>query len=266
MDNRQDSRTDCSPIIAVTCDDGWCAPGFASLIQQLQKGAFEIVAAGPLKNWVSYGTATGMQNDRHANRERSIGADNVTGLDAPPAGVSRFLVDALQEREKRHAGTSDLSSCLVAGVNSGPNVGGELIHSGTFGAALTAFWNGIAAVAISLDDFYSVDETNPGTLQFEMAAIVAHAAVEWVLKSEERVLCNINVPNSATVAALHLHPASPSVYRETDGSPWVSDQQALRDGFGTVSVFAPYSLRPDHMLSQNACGYISSRFSILSTT
>jgi 5'-nucleotidase len=76
---------------------------------------------------------------------------------------------------------------VLSGVNHGPNTGHAVLHSGTVGAALTAYTQGIRAMAVSLAS---------GTpTQWDTAAHSAGSALRWYLDTDVRDVLNVNVPD-----------------------------------------------------------------------
>jgi len=222
--------------LGLSSDDGWAAPGFAALVTHFGKLPAVLDCLAPTRRWHSYGTCTGEADTANGEcriEQQRVGQQPVDVIDMTPAAVARLLAARMLAR--------NLSArCAVVGVNHGPNVGSTLLHSGTFGAALTLAWLGIPAVAISLDDVYSVDEANPGPLQFDAAAVIAGYAVEWMLQGFAGV-CNINVPNNIRSTAMQIRAASIAGDAVVHRLP--ADQQILRDGDVTVSVLLPRSLQ-----------------------
>ena len=242
-----------APVAAIT-DDGWDALGYAALLDELARRGHSLSAAAPHLAWTSNGTGIGSPAGgaqpvagpqrgleevlEHVSKEVSGVA--ITVLARPPAAVARHLVTPAG------ADATARPRALVAGVNHGPNVGADLIHSGTFGCALTAAWHGLPALAVSLDDVYSVDEANPGPLRFDLAARAAGLALDWLLARDAPLLVNLNIPNSvvlgetcfiATMARTDAGHDSTADHR--------TDRQVLARGQASLTVFAGCDLRGD---------------------
>ena len=81
---------------------------------------------------------------------------------------------------------------VVSGANYGINIGGDLLYSGTFGAAIVGFQRGLTAFAIS-----SERGVNRGEEQrWDGIADVAERIADWMLRRDgEPLLLNVNVPN-----------------------------------------------------------------------
>lgn len=241
------------PAAAVT-DDGVSAPGYLSLLHGLQACGFATMGFAPRQQWRSYGTALGVDGFKPGEvsaierRVISIGADQlaIDVFDLPPAAVSRIACQRLAVNSQRF--------CLVAGVNEGPNVGAGLIHSGTFGMALTAFWLGHSAVAASLDDVYAYPENEGGPLCYERAAKMSAHAASWCMRHPESLLINVNAPNLLSDGDVPLVPASPAGNR-ADGL--ISDIEALKAGCAAITVFSRRSLLPDGAMTKIAATEIA---------
>jgi len=240
------------PWIGATTDDGANARGFRSLVSDLAETGWNIEAVAPRRRWVSYGTALGAYPVRLLKNQMSFKKGEIAVLDLPPAAVARYLCRRLQAR----GAGSRSRSCVVVGVNHGPNVGENLIHSGTFGAAVVASWLGFSAVAVSLDDVFSVDEARPGPLQFRQAARIARFAVNWALSCRRSVLWNINVPNSVRVDKVKIEAAMPHK-KACDGTGLRLDRDVLRQGKVAVTAFAAGSLCASESFSRRAARAIA---------
>lgn len=231
--------------IAVTCDDGVGAAGFAALIGALHRDGWPLRAGATVRSWPSNGTATGFAAPEDLDNAPFQWAE-VAGIrcqvhDAAPAFVARCLLAGASE-------DAPAPHLLIAGVNAGPNVGRDLIHSGTFGAALTAMWLGLPAIAVSLDDVHSVDERNPGPLRFDLAARIAALTLGPLLKAPSPRLVNLNIPNSISSDRARFEAATP---HPGDGSGLDGDIDALRRGLVTVSVFHGRNLSCDRQASRD---------------
>ena len=81
---------------------------------------------------------------------------------------------------------------VASGANYGINVGGDLLYSGTFGAALVGFTRGVTAFSIS-----SERGVNRGEEQrWDGIADVAERIAAWLLRRQGNpILLNVNVPN-----------------------------------------------------------------------
>lgn len=231
-------------MILATNDDGLQAEGLQTLIGVLNlRGTGHFVAS---------------------NRDGSSSVGTALAL----PGADPVLVEMSEQRWVFRGATPGLlvsAACtatrvgstlqgVLVGVNEGPNVGRMTLHSGTVGAALTAFSLDLAAIAISLDDVYSTHGVEDGPRFFELAAQLGAAALDEVLRSGRIVAINLNVPNLERSRVLGIRVADlastrPPVQIDRDGmihhQPTItgpvdlqSDVALLRSGYATVTMLA----------------------------
>ncbi len=127
-------------LILLTNDDGINAPGLlAAYHELLQLGEVHIVAPETVQSATGHGItlAKPLLTSRVMLAEGIIG----TAVDGRPADCVKLAVSQLLPRQP------DL---VVSGINSGANVGINVIYSGTVAAAIEAAFLGLPAVALSL--------------------------------------------------------------------------------------------------------------------
>ncbi|MDD2586830.1 MAG: 5'/3'-nucleotidase SurE [Syntrophomonadaceae bacterium] len=78
---------------------------------------------------------------------------------------------------------------VVSGINHGPNLGTDVLYSGTVSAAAEGVIMGIPSVAVSLDSF-------DADMDFRLAARTTRKVVELILEKgiNSQTLLNINIP------------------------------------------------------------------------
>ena len=215
--------------ILLSNDDGVHAPGLSALARELARVS-EVIVVAP-------------------ERDRS-GASNSLTLELPirvrqlPNGY--FAVDGTPTDCVHLAITGLLDpepDMVVAGINAGPNLGDDVIYSGTVAAAMEGRFLGLPALAVSVASF------NPR--HFETGARVACELVEALCRSplSSDVILNCNIPDvpyeqlrgmSATRLG-HRHRAEP-VIKDSDprGRPiyWVGPAGAEQDAGEGTDFFA----------------------------
>jgi 5'-nucleotidase len=163
--------------ILISNDDGYRAEGLQALTDALQSLA-EITVVAP-------------------DRNRS-GASNSLTLDVPlrvfPYDKNRFYVGNGTPTDCVHLAISGLfdfeHDMVVSGINDGPNLGDDVLYSGTVAAAVEGRFLGLPAIAISL-----VIKQDSGR-HFETAARVASELVMRVQRSPlTSTILNVNVPD-----------------------------------------------------------------------
>jgi 5'-nucleotidase len=163
--------------ILLSNDDGYFAPGLATLAQALAPLA-DITVVAP-------------------ERDRS-GASNSLTLDRPlmlrqaPGGF--YYVNGTPTDCVHLAVTGMLDhmpDMVISGINHGANMGDDTIYSGTVAAATEGYLLGIPSIAVSL--------ANHNALHFDTAARVVVELVQRIQAQPptEPMLLNVNVPDRA---------------------------------------------------------------------
>ncbi|MBU0928685.1 MAG: 5'/3'-nucleotidase SurE [Spirochaetes bacterium] len=100
---------------------------------------------------------------------------------------------------------------VVSGINRGPNLGTDLVYSGTAAAARQATLNGLPGIAVSL-------ATYTGPFRYgALARLVAERLDYFVSLCGPEVFVNINAPDAAEDFDYEIAEASPSkrIYKDT---------------------------------------------------
>lgn len=168
--------------ILLTNDDGINAPGIEALWQELSAlGTVSVVAPASEKSASSQAITVHhpIRVDRHCLDNPGICAWRVDGT---PTDCVKLAVEAL---------LPEPPDVVVSGINQGPNLGTDVLYSGTVSAAIEAALFNIPAIAVSLDSWKSD--------AFLPAARFARRLVETVLKQQlpPNTLLNVNVPDLA---------------------------------------------------------------------
>jgi 5'-nucleotidase len=163
--------------ILISNDDGYRAEGLQALTDALE----------------SLATITVVAPDRNRS-----GASNSLTLDVPlrvfPYDKNRFYVGNGTPTDCVHLAISGLfdfeHDMVVSGINDGPNLGDDVLYSGTVAAAVEGRFLGLPAIAISL-----AIQQNSGR-HFATAARVAGELVMRVQRSPlTSTILNVNVPD-----------------------------------------------------------------------
>lgn len=166
--------------ILLSNDDGYFAPGLATLAMALQDIA-EVTVVAP-------------------ERDRS-GASNSLTLDRPlilrqaPSGF--YYVNGTPTDCVHLAVTGmldHLPDMVISGINHGANMGDDTIYSGTVAAATEGYLLGIPALAVSL--------ANHNAANFDTAAGVVAELVKRIQAAPLAgpMLLNVNVPDRPAIA------------------------------------------------------------------
>jgi 5'-nucleotidase len=160
--------------ILVSNDDGIYAPGLAALVAVLEPLA-EVTVVAPLAEQSASSHALTLH---HPLRIREMGPRRFAVEGTPTDCVllaSNILLD----------GEPDL---VVSGINQGPNMGEDVLYSGTVAAAMEGAILGIPSVAVSL--------VSRSPRDFPAAAAATRRLVSRLLEETlpSRFLVNVNIP------------------------------------------------------------------------
>jgi 5'-nucleotidase len=174
--------------ILLTNDDGIGSPGLRQLQERLQ-GEHELWVVAPESNRsgsshsITLGAPTRFR--RVGDREYACGG-------TPADCVIMACLGLIPER----------MDIVIAGVNLGPNLGTDIVYSGTAAAARQGAFMGLPAIACSIDAY-----TPPFHLEFPVEFMARNLETFGSLLSESHFL-NINFPNSAApLGTAVTHPA-----------------------------------------------------------
>lgn len=161
--------------ILVSNDDGYQAPGLLRLVAALSELA-DITVVAPDRDRSGASNSLSLKNPLYVTRHDN-GFYSVEGT---PTDCVHVAITGLLEQEP---------DMVVSGINNGPNLGDDVIYSGTVAAAMEGRFLGLPSIAISQASFHPE--------HFDTAARVA---VWLVRRLRERPLppdtiLNVNVPD-----------------------------------------------------------------------
>lgn len=161
--------------ILVSNDDGYQAPGLLCLAAALREVA-EVIVVAPDRDRSGASNSLSLKNPLYVT-EHEPGFYRVEGT---PTDCVHVAITGLLEPEP---------DMVVSGINHGPNLGDDVIYSGTVAAAMEGRFLGLPAIALSQASF-----------QPQHLATAARIAVWLVRQLQERPLppdtiLNVNVPD-----------------------------------------------------------------------
>ncbi len=167
-------------MILLTNDDGIYAPGLWALYQELrQLGEVSVVA--PESEQSAVGHAISLTNPLRVKKVSLDGGVQGWAVSGTPADCVKIALSELLPESPQ---------MVVSGLNLGPNVGINVLYSGTVSAATEASILGVRAMAVSLNSY-------KGEADFAAAARLARETVVR-LRSwsgwKNGVCLNINLP------------------------------------------------------------------------
>ncbi len=176
--------------ILLTNDDGIRAQGIVALHKALEDlGELIVIAPETVQSATSHGiTYTKPLMTQHVDVTEQMSG---TAVDGRPADCVKLALRTLWEERFGKGEQPDLT---ISGMNSGSNVGINIIYSGTVAAAIESAFLGIPSIAVSLH----LD--NRDSICYDRAAAIARIVIDRVLenKLEPHEVVNINVPTCET--------------------------------------------------------------------
>lgn len=174
--------------ILLTNDDGITAPGIQALHAALE-GLGEVITVAPstVQSAMSHKITF-----HHPLMTREVEVNpTMRGIevDGSPADCVKIALRAIWP-ERYGAGAQP--DVVISGMNSGANVGINVIYSGTVAAAVESAFLGVPAIAVSLH------LGKPNCPHYARAAQIARIAIDRVLEHaiDPHSVININVPRT----------------------------------------------------------------------
>jgi len=230
-------------LILLTNDDGILAPGIVALYRELVKLG-EVIVVAP--ETVQSATGHGITIDAPllTSLVRIDNGFTGTSVAGRPADCVKLAINKLLPRRP------DL---VVSGLNSGANVGINVIYSGTVAAAIEAAFLGLPSIAASL---YL---QNHVTTDYARASALAVDIIGQIVKSGIRPgqMASINVP----ALGADDQPTGVRVVRQCV-RPWVDTYERRtdprgRDYFWNSSIFKLGETEEDTDVAALRDGYIT---------
>jgi 5'-nucleotidase len=229
--------------ILLTNDDGITAPGLVAMYRELLTlGHVEVVAPETVQSATSHGIT--LKTPLLTSRVTVENAFTGTAVDGRPADCVKLAVSQILPKPP------DL---VISGINSGANVGINVIYSGTVAAAIEAAFLGLPSIALSLyikNDF---------PIDYARTAQLARHTIDLILAAglTGGQVVSVNIPP--------LHPGqSPrgiKVVRQCTRS-WVDTYERRKDPRGSdyfwnTSVFTLSTTDNDTDVAALRDGYIT---------
>jgi 5'-nucleotidase len=172
--------------ILLTNDDGIEAPGILALYDALA-GLGEILPVAPLT--VQSAAGHGITFDEPLMCQDVVVGERMRGIavDGRPADCVKVALRAIWQERFGPGTRPDLT---ISGMNSGANVGINILYSGTVAAAVESAFLGVPAIAVSL---HLGDRTKT---RYPRAASIAREVVDRILAHplDDHAVINVNIP------------------------------------------------------------------------
>lgn len=169
--------------ILLTNDDGIYAAGLQALVNELSALA-EIFVVAPDRERSGTGHSITVFEPIKVQQAKVAAAKKSWTVGGTPVDCVKLAISKLIDEK------IDL---VVSGINHGPNLGTDVLYSGTVSAAVEGVIMGVPAIAVSLNSYQR-------EMDFSFAARFTRKAVK-ILKSQgiqQDTVLNINIPALAT--------------------------------------------------------------------
>jgi len=166
--------------ILLTNDDGFRAPGITQLAEVLAARGHEVTICAPARQRSAVSHAVTLHKPLRLRHAPDFDMENIRVYyvsGTPADSVMLGLLDLEPETDM-----------VISGINGGPNLGEDVIYSGTVGGAMEGALMGVRSMAVSLSSYEGEE--------YELAAHFAAGIAEQFAASSlpDHSLLNINVP------------------------------------------------------------------------
>lgn len=177
--------------ILVTNDDGIMAPGLRELARQMSRlGEVTVVAPSVEKSAIGHGIT--IWDPIRLKKVAFPGVREAFSVDGTPADCVKLGIQELL------GGSCDL---VVSGINNGPNLGTDVLYSGTVSAAIEGAVLRIPSIALSLASHVTDDYTVAGKVALVLGRALVGKNNKEVLFPD--TLLNVNIPPVGSYEELH---------------------------------------------------------------
>ncbi len=167
--------------ILVSNDDGIHARGLRMLVGGLSNLG-EVFVVAPDRERSATGHSITVHRPLRAKKTRIPGFDVQSwAVDGTPADCVKLAIEDL---------LADPPDLVVSGINQGPNLGTDVLYSGTVSAAIEGAINGFPSIAVSLASYCYQD--------FSPAGAFIREFIPFLLRADlpRNTLLNVNVPGT----------------------------------------------------------------------
>ncbi len=209
--------------ILISNDDGYQSEGIQTLVRYLSVG-HEVIVMAPNENKSAASSSLTLNKPLKPSKINA----NTYSIDATPSDCVHLALCGFLE---------DKFDLVVTGINFGPNLGDDVIYSGTVAGAIEGRFLGLPSVAFSLASWQGKN--------FETAGKVAQQIVDQIHTSQlsHDTVLNVNVPDVPikqikgfqTTRLGKRHMSEPSIQDKEDSSLyWIGENGKEADnGIGT---------------------------------
>jgi 5'-nucleotidase len=211
--------------ILLTNDDGIQAVGLRALYKAFVAEGFIVDVVAPVSEQSAVGHAVTLSSPLQVRRFKENGFDGL-GVGGTPVDCVKLALSTLLDKKP---------DIVVSGINSGANVGVDILYSGTVSAATEGALAGLSALAVSIDNYNPLD-------LFSQAAYCVKVIknMPWDRLSPKRVM-NLNFPDCPVEQSRGLR------FCPHTGASYVDWYQAGRDPRGRPYYWLDGEIPPENI-------------------
>lgn len=166
--------------ILVTNDDGIWAPGIQALARKMTEVG-EVALVAPLEEKSAIGHGITIREPIGVRKIKLDGLSRAWGVKGTPADCVKLGLNELTKE-------CDL---VISGINNGPNLGTDVLYSGTVSAAIEGVILGVPSIAISLASW----DYDDYSVAAELVLTIVKHMIENKLVLPLGTLLNVNIPS-----------------------------------------------------------------------
>ncbi len=166
--------------VVLTNDDGYAAPGIQALADEFASRGDKVAIVAPERQRSAASHAVTLHKPLRVKRVPELEKENIevyhtsgTPSDSAMMGLLEIMPDA---------------DILVSGINNGPNLGEDVLYSGTVAGAMEGALIGVRSISVSMAE-YDIDGY---ALAAKFSVGLAHRLAASGLP--KRTVLNVNVP------------------------------------------------------------------------
>lgn len=165
--------------VLISNDDGIQAEGIKALSLAFKTNGHQVAIVAPDSERSASGHAITVHQPLRVQRGQLAGIDSFA-INGTPADCVKLALDSLIDWKP---------DIVVSGINRGPNLGTDVLYSGTVSAAIEAALDGLPAIAVSLASYEKSNYENCAVFTVETAEKYHREKLPY------GTLLNINMPN-----------------------------------------------------------------------
>lgn len=170
--------------ILMSNDDGMYAVGISVLARALSNACHEVYIVAPDQERSAAGHSLTLHTPlRVTEIEPRYGAKRCWKTNGTPGDCVKIAINAILEE-------NELPDMVISGINHGPNLGSDIMYSGTVSCAMEGAVMGYPSLAVS----YCGNDFIPHNFEYTADLIVKFLPKLAEINFPKRTIMNINVP------------------------------------------------------------------------